>query len=124
MKTRIKDIIALIRSDRTLLGLLSAITFIAVGYCLYIGLSIHARDIQVAIQYTAFGPTNVYREQWYYLITLIVFGIAIAVIHSILMVKLLHLGRRQSAIFLGCVTILLQVLTIIYSGSILAMAAL
>lgn len=100
------------------------IILLGIAYCIYLGLSIKPRDLQVAIQYTSFGPTNLYKEKWYYLFSFIIFGLFILISHIVIIIKMLESGRRQLAIMFGYLTILVLVIAIIITRSVLGIAAL
>jgi hypothetical protein len=78
--------------------------------------------LQVAVHYTAFGPTGFYRQQWYYLITFVVFGMLIAVTHAALIVKMHTQGRRQMALLFAWVSLLLIVIAFFMTQAVLKVA--
>jgi len=41
------------------------LVLMGLAYCIYVGVSLRPSDLQVAVHYTAFGPTGFYREKWY-----------------------------------------------------------
>lgn len=124
MRLTIKQTITHILADKGLLALAVAIVVMGIGYCLFVLSAIHPRDIQVATHYTAFGPTQIYKEKWYYLFNFVVFGLAMTLLHIGVMAKLIALDRLQLAKMFGWLTIFTFILVIIITNSILTIAAL
>lgn len=122
MKSIIGSSIKQILADRLLTAMLVVFVLLCVFYCIYVGVSLHPSELQVAVHYTAFGETNFYRARWYYLLTFIGFGVVLAVMHTILAAKILLQGRRQLALFFACLSILLVLVTWLITRSILAIA--
>lgn len=91
-------------------------------YCVYVGVSLHPSDLQVAVHYTAYGETNFYREKWYYLISFILFGLVVAASHTALIVKLFVQERRQIAILFAWLSILLVVIMWFIARAVLGIA--
>lgn len=89
MKEIIKDSLKKLLADRYLLYLVCFLIFFALFCAIIIGFSIHPRDIQLPSHYSAYGITHFYRSQWFYLLVFVLFEIMIAIIHSIISVKLL-----------------------------------
>jgi hypothetical protein len=122
MKTQLITSLKLIIADRLMVVLLSIFILACLAYCLYVGVSLRPSDLQVAVHYSAFGETRFYREKWYYLLSFIVFGLMLAVIHTILIVKMYVQERRQMALLFTSVSFLLLVITWILTHSILKVA--
>ena len=74
--------------DRLMTGLIIAFGVLTVLFCVYVGVSLHGSDVQIATRYTAFGDTNYYRSHWYYLICFAVFGLLNLAINVAVAVKL------------------------------------
>jgi hypothetical protein len=122
MKTNFITSLKLILADRLMTTLLVVFALACAAYCIYVGVSLRPSDLQVAVHYTAFGGTSFYREKWYYLISFIVFGLILAVIHVILIVKLYVQERRQIAILFTCLSFLLLLITWVMTNSVLKIA--
>ncbi len=90
----LKDLIA----DRYLLVLLSALVLLAITFAIIIGLSIHPSERQLISHYSAFGITHFYFDQWFYLFSFVFFGIAVAVMHVIIAIKLLIIKGHSIAV--------------------------
>lgn len=102
--------IKLVLADRLVAALTILLIAVATLYCIYVGLSLQVSDVQVAVHYTAYGGTNFYRDKWYYLISFIGFGASFAVIHTVLMLKLYAMERRQLALlFIGLSFLILAI---------------
>jgi hypothetical protein len=122
MKTNFITSLKLILSDRLITVMLVLFILSCIAYCIYVGVSLRPSDLQVAVHYTAFGGTSFYREKWYYLISFIVFGLILAVVHSILVVKLYVQERRQMAVLFAWFSFLLLLITWIITRSVLKVA--
>jgi hypothetical protein len=122
MKVAIAESIKSVLSDRLLTALLVGLLLVCIGYCLFVGLSLRPSDLQVAIHYTAYGETNFYREKWYYLISFILFGLVVAVVHTTLTVKLYLQGRRQIALLFIGLSFLVMVIASFFAWSVLRIA--
>ena len=122
MKTNITTALKLLFSDRLVASLTILLVVVCIAYCIYVGVSLRPSDLQVAVHYTAFGGTTFYRDKWYYLITFIVFGLIIAVMHPILTVKLYAQGRRQIAVLFVTLSLLLILVAWLITWSVLRIA--
>lgn len=122
MKSQIITSLKLIVADRLVVTLLSVFILACLAYCLYVGISLRPSDLQVAVHYSAFGETRFYREKWYYLLSFIVFGLVLAVIHTILIVKMYVQERRQMALLFTYASFLLLLIAWILTHSILKVA--
>lgn len=100
MKTIIKESFKKLVADRYLLFLVSFLILLSLVYSTAIGLSIRASELQLVSHYTAFGTTHFYTDQWYYLLVFVGFELAVAIIHSIIAIKLLIIrGHSIAAMF-------------------------
>lgn len=122
MKTNFITSLKLILSDRLMTVMLAIFVLACIAYCIYVGVSLRPSDLQVAVHYTAFGGTGFYRAKWFYLISFIVFGLILAVIHSILIVKLYVQERRQIAIMFAWLSYLMLLIAWIMTHSVLKIA--
>lgn len=110
MKAALVTSLKTLLEDRLVAALLIAFILACIGYTIYIGVSLHPSDLQVAVHYSAYGDTNFYREKWYYLLTFILFGLLLASMHSVLAAKIYLQGRRPLAIlFIGLSFLILAV---------------
>lgn len=115
-----KQIIA----DRPLAVSLSVLLLLTLAYTVYAVLAISPSELQVVTRYTAYGITNFYREQWYYLFVFVGFGWLVFVVNTILTVKMLRVKGRQYALLLGWLSVLIIVIAFLTARSILKLAAL
>lgn len=122
MKTNIITALKLIIADRLVTALLIGFVAACGLYCLYVGISLHPSDLQVAVHYTSFGETNFYREKWYYLLSFVAFGLFFMVIHGALAVKLYVQERRQLALTFIGLSFLLLLIAWIMTRSVLKVA--
>lgn len=122
MKTRILSAFHQITNDRQILAVCFVILLLSLAYIVYVALSIQPTELQVATHYSAFGETHFYRDQWYSIIGLAVFGVIVPVLHIAIVGRLLREGLRPFALGLGYVTIVLLLLAFVYAKSIIAVA--
>ena len=90
----LKDLVA----DRYLLVLLSALVLLSFIFVVIIGLSIHPSERQLISHYTAFGITHFYFDQWFYMLSFVLFGIFSTVLHVIISIKLLIVKGHSIAV--------------------------
>jgi hypothetical protein len=109
-------------NDRTLFVQAILIVVIGILYLVYIGLSLAPTDLQIATRYTSFGGTQYYRNKWYYLLTFVLFGIAIVVSHLGLSVKLATREMRPLAVAFGWLSIIILGLLFFFTFSVLGVA--
>lgn len=122
MKANLINSIKPILSDRLLIVLTSLFVLIVIGYCVYVSVSLRPSDLQVAVHYTAFGETNFYREKWFYLINFIALGLIMAVVHSVIAVKVYIQGRRPLALLFLWLSIFLIVVAFLITHAVLGVA--
>lgn len=98
MKTIIIESLKKLIADRYLLILLSAMILLSIILSIIIGFSIHPSELQLVSHYSAYGIMHLYRDQWFYLITFAVFGPIVAILHSIIAIKMLVIRDRSLAL--------------------------
>jgi hypothetical protein len=79
-------------------------------------LRVHHSDIQVPVRFTAYGTSNIERDQWYTQYSYIGFVIALLVGNTFLITRLYHISRTLSLGFLG-LSIFLLVLTALIANA-------
>ena len=95
-----------IAADRPFFAALIGVFVAGIIYMLVMGFTLQVRDVQVYVRYTAFGEAHFYKSYWYYLLSFVLFGALVMVVHIGLMVKLYSLQRRQTALFVGAAAVL------------------
>ena len=91
-------------------------------YMLVMGFTLQVRDVQVYVRYTAFGEAHFYKSYWYYLLSFVLFGALVMVVHIGLMVKLYSLQRRQTALFVGAAAVLVLLVAASYGLAVMHLA--
>jgi hypothetical protein len=122
MKTQLLTSLKQIAADRLMVVLLSVFILACLAYCLYVGVSLRPSDLQVAVHYSAFGETRFYREKWYYLLSFIMFGLILAIVHTSLIVKMYVQERRQLALLFTYLSFLILLIAWILTHSVLKVA--
>lgn len=108
-KDSIKQSIKQVVTDRPVLLLIIGLILAGLVYAMVIGFSIQPRDVQIYTRYTAFGEAHFYKNPWHYTLFFVLFGLIVSSAHATLMVKLYNLGRRQSAVLVGWLGILVLI---------------
>jgi hypothetical protein len=98
MKKIIKESFKQLVADRYLLMLISLMILMAIIASITLGLSIHSSEKQLVSHYSAFGITHFYFDQWYYSLVFIAFELIVAILHTIISVKLLITKGHPMAI--------------------------
>ena len=111
-----------ILGDRPFLMLLAGVLLTGLLYSLIIGFSIHPRDVQAYTRYTAFGEAHFYKSPWQYTVLFLLFGVLVSFVHSALMVKLQSLERRQTALLVGWLAIVVLLIAGVYALSVMGLA--
>jgi hypothetical protein len=105
-----KETITLALKDRLLLivmlvGMGLALVLIASSL-----LQIRPSDVQIPVRYSAYGVTNLYRDQWFYLISFVGAGVLFFVANPLITLKLLQEKGREFALTFSAVTILITLI--------------
>jgi hypothetical protein len=122
MKKTIATTLKTILEDRLLTAMIIVLIVLSLAYCIYVGASLRPSDLQVAVHYTAFGPTGFYRQKWYYLINFAALGMIVAAVHATLIVKFHTQGRRQMALLFAGVSLLLLLVAFFMTRAVLRVA--
>lgn len=110
MKDIIKESFRDLLANRQILVLLCLSIVFAFVFSIYLCFSIHSSELQLVSHYSAFGETHLYRDQWFYLFSFVIFQIIIAFINAVISVKLLTVKGRSIAIMFSWLGVLLLIL--------------
>lgn len=122
MKQLVKSTIQQITSDRPLSLLMFGVLLGGLAYIVYVAISLSASDLQLAIRYTSFGDTHFYRDQWWYLLGFIGFGILFLIAHVGMTAKLVAIELKQLAYAFAWLSLLVLILMFAYTYSVLGIA--
>ena len=111
-----------IAADRPFFAALVGVFVAGIIYMLVMGFTLQVRDVQVYVRYTAFGEAHFYKSYWYYLLSFVLFGALVMVVHIGLMVKLCSLQRRQTALFVGAAAVLVLLVAASYGLAVMHLA--
>lgn len=111
-----------IAADRPFFAALIGVFVAGIIYMLVMGFTLQVRDVQVYVRYTAFGEAHFYKSYWYYLLSFVLFGALVMVVHIGLMVKLYSLQRRQTALFVGAAAVLVLLIAASYGLAVMHLA--
>lgn len=84
--------------DRGFLGAFIASCVLLVALLVLSAASIRPSDIQVPLQYTAFGITNIYRSQWYNELAFPLFALVVFVMNTLIGIRFGTEKNRQFAV--------------------------
>ena len=112
----------MIAADRPFFAALIGVFVAGIIYMLVMGFTLQVRDVQVYVRYTAFGEAHFYKSYWYYLLSFVLFGALVMVVHIGLMVKLYSLQRRQTALFVGAAAVLVLLVAASYGLAVMHLA--
>lgn len=85
--TTLKESLKTLFTNRYLTVLSIVLLLLALLYVIYIAIAVRPSELQLVTHYTAFGVTQLYRDQWWYLLSFAVFGVVTALIHIALAIK-------------------------------------
>lgn len=83
---------------------------------------IRVSELQVPVRYTSFGITNFYREQWFYQLAFLVFGLSVYLFHAIISVKLYKKKDERFAIAFQWLTVAILTITVVTVAAIFQVA--
>lgn len=84
LTTSIKELFA----SRYLATLSIILVLLAVSFVLYVIFSVRPSELQLVTHYTAYGVTQLYRSQWWYLLSFALFGLLVAFFHIAVALKI------------------------------------
>jgi hypothetical protein len=98
MKEKLLSLAQAILKDRYFLLLGVFTLFLAIIISIVLALSVQVGERQIVTHYTAFGETNFYFDQWYYLINFVLFGLIVSILNTLVAIKLFVIKGRAIAI--------------------------
>lgn len=98
MKEKIFKSLKQLVSDRPLFALVIVMLLQTVLFAIVVGLSIHYNGRQLISHYSAFGGTQFYLDQWFYLFVFVAFGLIVAAINIAISIKLLTIKGHALAV--------------------------
>ena len=98
MKIIIKESLKKLLTDRYMLVLISAMLLLSFILAVVIGFAVHPSELQLVSHYSAYGVMHLYRDQWFYLVSFVFFGPIVAILHSIISIKMLVIRDRSLAL--------------------------
>lgn len=110
--------------DRQLAVALGFFLITTIIYMIYVSAMISPSELQVVVRYTSFGITNFYRDQWYYLINFVLFGLVVSIVNTVVAVKLYRTKGSQFAVSFAWLSVLIIIIAWVAARSILRLAAL
>lgn len=110
-----------IAASRSTLAVCIVLAVVAIVFVIVTSLSIHSSDVTIYNRYTAFGQTHFYKSYWQYQWLFVLFGVAAALFHIVLVAKLQRIDRRQTALFVGWLGVLLLMITLVYTLAVMSL---
>lgn len=124
MKDKLKLLFKQVVFDKVLLGVMVALLVTVVVFCVVMAIGIKPSDLQVSVQYTAYGDAHFYRGSWISLISFVLFGLLVGVMNAAVSIKLLVEKGRSFAVVYLVATIFVLVLAGALLHRIITIAAL
>ncbi|NLA42968.1 hypothetical protein GX865_02320 [Candidatus Saccharibacteria bacterium] len=124
MKTTIYQSIRNIFKNRAATTGLVLLLLVSLVSAVLLAFKIQPSELQVSVHYTSFGGENVYRAQWYYLISFVAFGVIVATLHGAIFIKLNKLKGTGIALLFGYSTIAMLVIATSMLYRVITIAAL
>ncbi|NCO10773.1 hypothetical protein GW930_02615 [Candidatus Saccharibacteria bacterium] len=98
LKNTFKNIFTELFTNRYIAILSIVLTLLSVAFIVYIAFAVRPSDLQLVTHYTAYGVTQLYRSQWWYLLSFAVLGALIAFFHIAIALKLFLVKGHPLAI--------------------------
>ena len=111
-----KQSLQVIIKDRTLVLWLLLILVLSIVLAGVAIARFHVSDVQLPVRYSDYGPSNTYRDKWYYLLSFPLFAVFVVVFHFLLTAKL-ALKSRQLALGFAVATSVVLVFGIIVTAA-------
>lgn len=124
MKTLFIEPLKQLAKERRLIIALAVLLVGALTFMAYVGASIHASELKIVTHYTAFGSTNFYRDKWFYLISFVVFGLVLALTHTLITLRLLAEKGVELALSFAWASVLMLFIAAAILYQVLKIAAL
>lgn len=117
----LKDRWSQVSGDRPLIVLAIGLIIAGIIYSIVVGIGVYTSDVTVYTRYTAFGEAHFYRSPWQYLLLFVAFAMVVVAAHIVLMLKFYSIDRRQSALFIGWLGIVILIIAMVYSMSVVGL---
>ena len=75
-------------TNRYLTTLSIVLVALSIAFIIYIAVAVQPSELQLVTHYTAYGVTHLYRDQWFYLLSYIVFAILVCFMHISIAIKI------------------------------------
>lgn len=120
----IKENAKFILADRGYLTAVVALLAMTLVIILIGAANIRPSELQVPVRYTSYGITNFYRDKWYYLISLVLFAVAMSVMHMLISLKLYTVKGRGLAVSFVWLSVIMLVIAAVFMYAVLRVVAL
>ncbi len=107
MKQQITKSIQATLKDRYLTVLLFSFLLVCIITVIFLLTAIHPSELQIVVHYTSYGPTNFYRDKWYYLLSFVGFVVVMAIFHGLITYKIFQKRGRELALAFVWLSILM-----------------
>lgn len=83
---------------------------------------IRISELQVPVRYSSFGITNFYREQWFYQLAFLMFGMVVYAMHTLVGLKLYEKKGHLFAVAFQWLTVAILIVTVVTIAAIFQVA--
>lgn len=108
-----RDTVKLALMDRLLISLVMIGCLLALILAVSSAFQIRPSDVQLPVRYSAYGVTNLYRDQWFYLLSFVGSGLLILIVHPLIVLKLLQQKGREFAVGFALMTVVVAFIGIL-----------
>ncbi len=124
MKPNFIESLKLLAKERRIIFALACLFLMIFIFSLYVGFNIHQNELKLVTHYTAFGTTNFYRDKWYYLLSFVVFGMTVGVVHTLIAMKLIALKGVELTLSFLWLSVVIIFIALAITYQVLKIAAL
>lgn len=124
MKDSLLKSLKLLSKERRIITALVVFVIVTLAFMIYVGANIHPSELKIVTHYSAFGTTNFYRDTWFYLLTFVIFGLTILVVHTLITLRLLVLKGNELALSFVWVSVVMIFIAAAFVNQVLRVAAL
>lgn len=120
----IKENTKLILADRPYLTSVVALLLVTLAIVVMGAFNIRPSELQIPVRYTSFGITNFYRDRWYYLLSLVLFAVVVAIMHILVSIRLYQAKGRDLAVSFIWLSVIVLIIASIFIFAVLRVASL
>ncbi len=122
MKLDAKHAIKQILTDRPFFLMAVLAWVLILVFVVYVIASVQQSTVQIHTQYSGIGEAHYYKSPWHYLYAFAAFALIMGVVNTLGMLKLYSYQRRDAAVGVWFVTLIILTITFFYTRNVLELA--